>query len=69
MQTIARKPQNPDLLLDCSESDQICYWANEFNVTPQMIKTAVRACCSNSIPRIAYYLKYVYEPGNKHLNE
>jgi hypothetical protein len=60
MQTISRKAATPDLLLDCSEADQVCYWADVFNVSPQAIKTAVRACCSNSIPHIAHYLKHVY---------
>jgi hypothetical protein len=63
MQPIVRKPIDPDMLLDCSETDQVCYWANKLNVTPQTLKTAVRACCSNSIPRIALYLKYVYPQG------
>lgn len=60
MQTTSRKTVDPDLLLDCSEADQVCYWAAKFNVTPQAVKTAVRACCSNSIPHIAHYLKHVY---------
>jgi hypothetical protein len=69
MQPTARKHQSPELLLDCSETDQVCYWANELNVTPQAVKTAVRACCSNSIPRIAHYLKNVYPAAKKQLNE
>ena len=60
MQTISRKAVDPDLLLDCSDADQVCYWADKFNVTPQAVKTAVRACCSNSVPQIAHYLKHIY---------
>jgi hypothetical protein len=64
MQTISRKAIDPELLLDCSETDQVCYLANLLEVSPQAVKTAVRACCSNSIPLIAYYLKYFY-PSQK----
>jgi len=55
--------QNEDVLLDCSENDQVCMWAEKLKVSPQALKTAVRACCSNSIAKIANYLQYTYLPN------
>ena len=57
---------DPDLLLDCSQEDQINFWAEIFQVTPQAIKTAVRACCNNSIACISAYLKNGYQPAKQY---
>lgn len=55
--------QDPNLILDCSQPDQINFWAETFQVSPQAIKTAVRACCNNSIACISAYLQNVYIPS------
>lgn len=46
-----------NLLLDCSEPEQLNFWAEVFHVSPQTLKSAVRACCDNSIECIFTYLK------------
>jgi hypothetical protein len=55
----------PDVLLDCSQTDQVCFWAKKFEVSPMAIRTAVRACCSNSISQIAQYIQQVYLPAKQ----
>lgn len=62
-QTIA-----PDLLLDCSQEDQVNFWAEIFQVTPEAVKTAVRACCDNRIACISAYLKNTYNTARDHLH-
>lgn len=47
----------PDFLLDCSQADQINLCAEMFQVSPQAIKSAVRACCNNSVACISAHLQ------------
>lgn len=57
MKKLSHQTLDPTLLLDCSQNDQINFWAEMFQVSPQAIKSAVRACCNNSIACISAYLK------------
>ncbi|WP_443147250.1 DUF3606 domain-containing protein [Pedobacter sp. GR22-6] len=54
---------DPELILDCAQQHEICYWASKFRVSPMALKTAVRACCSNRILHIARYLQDHRRPG------
>ncbi|HKG05146.1 MAG TPA: hypothetical protein VKB19_01740 [Pedobacter sp.] len=45
------------VLLDFSQADQIVYWADKLNITPEMIKSAARACHNNTLDQIISYLK------------
>lgn len=65
MEREENEPIDPEMILDCSEQEEICFWARKFNVSPLAIKTAVRACCSNRILRIATYLQDHPMPGSK----
>lgn len=56
---------NQETLLDCSQSDEVSFWASQFEVSPQAIKSAVRACGSNSVGRIADYLQRYYLPAQQ----
>jgi len=57
MKKLSYQTLDPNLLLDCSQADQVNFWAEMFQVTPQAIKSAVRACCNNSVACISAYLK------------
>lgn len=57
--------RNDDFLLDCSRQEEINHWAKKLKVSPQAIKTAIRACCSNHIATIAYYIQSTYLPAKK----
>lgn len=63
MKRLNQQPLDMNQILDCSQPDQVNFWADVFNVSPQAIKTAVRACCNNSIACISNYLK------NKNANQ
>ena len=63
MKKLTHQHLDPDLLLDCSQEDQVNFWAEIFQVKPEAIKTAVRACCNNSIACISAYLKNTYLPN------
>jgi hypothetical protein len=66
MKKLVYQTIDPDLLLDCSQEDQINFWAEIFQVTPAAIKTAVRACCNNSIACISAYLKNSAKPASQY---
>jgi hypothetical protein len=72
MEKRVHQTADADLLLDCSQEDQVSFWAEIFQVTPEAIKTAVRACCNNSITSVSAYLKNTYHPAKrdaqKHFN-
>ena len=65
MEKLVHQTIEPDLLLDCSQEDQINFWAEIFQVTPQALKIAVRACCNNSIAVISAYLQNSYKPAGR----
>jgi len=65
------KNENSDVLefLDCSQDEEVRYLATRFNVTPQAVKAAVRACCNNSVEHLIYYIQNIYLPlKNRNVN-
>jgi len=65
MKSVMNESLDPELLLDCSQEEEVSLWASRFKVSPQAVKTAVRACCSNSIVNIANYLEQNYLPSRR----
>jgi hypothetical protein len=63
----SQKNLDLDLVLDCSQEKEVSYWAQHFNVSPQAIKTAVRACCNNNIISIARYLQSDYKKAKRYM--
>jgi hypothetical protein len=43
-------------LIDFSEFAELNYWSLQLKATPEAIKTAARACCSNAVEKITEYL-------------
>ncbi|WP_256006696.1 DUF3606 domain-containing protein [Pedobacter deserti] len=43
-------------LIDFSEFAELNYWSLQLKATPEAIKTAARACCSNAVGQISEYL-------------
>lgn len=60
MKSLVTENLEPELILDCSQDEEVYFWARKFNVSPQAVKTAVRACCNNNIASIASYLERHY---------
>lgn len=48
------------MLLDCSQTEQINSLASQLNVTQEVVKSAVRACCNNNIQKITQYIQHTY---------
>lgn len=46
-----------EVLLDFSEEEQVSYWADKLGTTREIIKSAARACHSNTIGQIVDHLK------------
>jgi hypothetical protein len=46
-----------ELLIDFSHEGEVAYWSAMLNVSPEKIKTAARACCSNAVSTLSMYLK------------
>jgi len=46
-----------EVLLDFSQDEQISYWAARLGITPELMKSAVRACHNNGLERIVSYLQ------------
>ena len=63
MKKLSYQITDPNLLLDCSQEDQVNFWAEALQVSPQAIKTAIRACCNNSIACISAYIKNTSLPS------
>lgn len=67
MKSVMNESLDPELLLNCSQEEEVSLWASRFKVSPQAVKTAVRACCSNSIVNIATYLEQKYLPSRRRI--
>lgn len=50
------KTQN-ELLIDFSREREVAYWSVMLGASPEKIKAAARACCSNEVGTLSMYLK------------
>jgi hypothetical protein len=55
MKTSLTNSEN-DVLIDFSQERELAYWSAKLNATPERIKAAARACCSNAVGTLATYL-------------
>jgi len=62
MSSLIKENPKTDGFLDCSREEDVRTFAAKFNVSPQAVKSAVRACCSNSIEKVTHYLRTSYLP-------
>ena len=44
-------------LIDVSENFQLEYWCNRFHVTPEKLKTAIKAICNCAADKVKAYLE------------
>jgi len=46
-----------ELLIDFSHEGELAYWSTVLGASPEKIKTAARACCSNAVAILSMYLQ------------
>jgi hypothetical protein len=62
MNSLRKEDLKTETFLDCSQDEDVRFFAARFNVSPQVVRSAVCAYRSNSVERLAHYLQNSYLP-------
>ncbi|MCD0488667.1 DUF3606 domain-containing protein [Pedobacter sp. MC2016-14] len=56
MENLTHLKDNSSNLIDVSESFELEYWSEKFSVTPEQLKSAIKAICNCAADKVRSYL-------------